>query len=114
VIPVSAFLYLELFAALALAAWVIIRHPTAGPRSLPSAVASMLGAMLVIDLFPSVALHLLASPGRLLPLLCLAILPPFALFLTTAWVIRALLAQAGPRGGEPVRRPQLKTSASRR
>jgi hypothetical protein len=114
VITVSVFLYLELFAGLMLAAWLLIRHPTIAPSSLSSALASMLAAMLLIDLFPSAISHLLTSPGRLPPLLCLSILPPFALFLTTAWVIRALMAQAGnPGGGEPVPRSRMDASAPR-
>jgi hypothetical protein len=37
-------------------------------------------------------------------------LPPAALFLTTAWVIRVLMAQAGPRGGQHVRSPRAHAS----
>jgi hypothetical protein len=103
VISLSAFLYLEVFAAAALAAWVFARRPNLGPTALPSALALMLGTIVVMDAFPSVVRVLPTLPGGRLTLLCLAMLPPAALFLTTAWVIRVLMAQAGPRDGHRVR-----------
>ena len=70
----------------------------------------MLGTILVMDAFPSAVRLLPTLPGGRLSLLCLAMLPPAALFLTTAWVIRVLMAQAGPRGGQHVRSPRAHAS----
>lgn len=114
-LPLSAFLYLEVFAAAALAAWVFVRCRSVGPKSLPMAFAAMLAAMGVMSVFPSLVPLLLSSAAGTFALLCLALLPPVALFLTTAWVIRAILAQAGsPSDGERVRGPRVDASGPTR
>lgn len=103
---VSAFVWIDLIAAAALALWIVARYPNVGPKSLGSALV----AFLVGQLIPSLGLVVVQPVVRLphgieLALLGVA-LPMFVvMFLTTMWLMRASMGLVGgPRGGQRIRR----------
>jgi hypothetical protein len=101
----GAFLVLDLAAAAVLAVWLAATEPRLGPRSLGGALAAFLAGQCL----PAVGLQ--ALPGVLalgwgLQLALLGVVLPvfFFMFLTVAWLMRAVARTVGgPRGGHPAR-----------
>jgi hypothetical protein len=105
VISLSGFLYLELACACALAAWVILRHPAFGPRSLTAAFGLVVLALALGDVAPFALRVLVSLPCGIYLALLGCVLPVFfAMCLTTGWLMRALLDTAqGSSGGGGLR-----------
>jgi hypothetical protein len=105
-VTVSEFLYVELIAAVVLAAWLLVRYPHFGPRSIGWALLACLGGLAA----PKIGLTVLPLVLRL-PLgpqlaLFAVVLPVFTvMFLTVGWLMRAFGSAlgGGPRGGHPIR-----------
>jgi hypothetical protein len=100
VIDLSTYLYLELFAAAALALWVIARFPQFGPKSLvPAAVVAVL-AFAVGQLAPSgIVVVATSTPAGVYAALACVLLVLFVMLLTTAWLLRAMLRLLNGAGG---------------
>lgn len=102
---VGSFLWIELFAAAALALWVALRYPSLGPKSIGSALLAFLAGQCA----PSIGLWLLPlivqlPDGSHLVLLIVVLPALFVMLLTTVWLLRVCAtAYGGPRGGHRVR-----------
>jgi hypothetical protein len=99
-IPVTAFLGVELGAAAALALWTITRFPRVGPRSLRSAILLVGAGLLILQLAPYEAALLAHLPHGVYVALFACILPSFfAAFLAVGWLMRLVVGQLGGSGG---------------
>ena len=86
----NAFLWIDVFAAAALAVWFVARRPDLGPRSLRSALVVFAAG----QLFPTFGLALLRPavglPQGLVVALVGVALPSFVvMFVTTIWLFKA-------------------------
>jgi hypothetical protein len=100
VIPVSAFLCVELVAAAVLALWVAVRYPGFGPKSLRSSLTVLVVAFTVLQLSTLVEDSLIALPHGAYVFLFGSVLPSFFVaFLAAAWLLRVLAAAFGGSGG---------------
>lgn len=97
---VGAFLWLDLFAAAALAVWVLVCLPRLGPRTVGWAIVAFIAGQCA----PSLGLEVLGSVVRLPHgpqlALVLVVLPVFfVMFVTIAWLMRACIGTIGGGGG---------------
>lgn len=99
-LSVSGFLCVELVAGALLALWVAVRFPSFGPKALRPAMALVLVGMLLTRA-ASFGIHpLLHVPNGAYLALFGCVLPSvFAVYLSTAWLMRLLVAQFGGSGG---------------
>ena len=100
-IPLTVYLYVELISAAALALWVIVRWPRIGPRSIFTAVAVVLVALLLGNFASTGVAVAVTLPGGIYAALLGFVLPVFLLLLlASGWLIRSLLAaSSGGSGG---------------
>jgi len=99
-ISLSAFLELELLGAAALAAWVLVRKPNFGPRSVTRAILVSLLAVAAGDAAPYLAKLIAKAPHGPYIALFACVLPVFVfMLLAAAWLVRALLDLVGGGGG---------------
>ena len=101
---VGTFVWADLAASVLLAAWVLVRRPDLGPRSLRGvAIVFVLGQVVA-----QIAVALVAPVEQLrhgvqLALVVVVLPALFAMVLSSLWVVRALAdAIVDPRGGHPV------------
>ncbi len=100
VLTLTGLLYADVAGSAALAAWVIVRFPRHRPASVGRAMLLLLGALVCAQIVPSFipALMRLADGYYIVLLGC--VLPVFfSLFLTSGWLLLAILAGSGSRGG---------------
>lgn len=103
-LSLSAYLDIEVAAAAVLAAWLMRRHPTVGPRSVVRSALLLVATVLVGDLLPAGVRIVVRLPaGFYLALLAVVLPSLFAIFLATGWFLRALFSSAGGSqgGGHP-------------
>lgn len=102
---ISGFLWVDLVTAAVLVAWVIVRYPNLGPRSITWAVVCvLLGATAPKIALAALPLVLRLPHGLQIALLGVVLPVFFVMFLTMGWLIRACAgALGGPRGGHRVR-----------
>ena len=99
-VPLTVYLYIELLGAGLLAAWFLAVFPRKGPKTLTGAIGPVLIALAVGELAPVVILALRGIPDARLIVLLGFVLPLFfAFFVTTGWLLRALLAAVSGRSG---------------
>ena len=99
-IPLTAYLYIELLGAGVLAGWFLAVFPRTGPKTLTSAIGPVLLSLAVGELAPLVIWAVRDVPGALLVVLLGFVLPLFfSFFVTTGWLLRALVAALGGRTG---------------
>jgi hypothetical protein len=100
-IPLLVYLYVELFGAGLLAAWFLVVCPRRGPKSITGAIGPVLIALAVGELAPLVIWASRGVPDALFVVLVGFVLPVFvSFFVTTGWLLRALLsALTGRHGG---------------
>jgi hypothetical protein len=101
VISVQAFLCFQLVASALLAVWVVERLPRVGPRSLRSAFAFCIGALVLVRLLPSTAGIVRDLPHGAYAVLFSCAVAFFFAFLGAIWLIRSLAAGLGSSGGGP-------------
>jgi hypothetical protein len=100
VIPLSVYMYVELFSAAALAVWVMARFPRRGPRSIMSAAGLVVVALALGRLAPAAIRVVVGAPFGIYVALLGCVLPLFfSIFLTTGWLMRAFLGHLGGSGG---------------
>jgi hypothetical protein len=93
-------MYVELFSAAALAVWVMARFPRRGPRSIMSAAGLVVVALALGRLAPAAIRVVVGAPFGIYVALLGCVLPLFfSIFLTTGWLMRALLGRVGGSGG---------------
>jgi hypothetical protein len=101
-ISLSAFLHVELVAAAVLALWVVARYPKFGPKSLRSATAVAVIALLVMQIASFGVGPMIRLPHGMFAALFGCTLPSFfAAFLAAAWLMRVLAGALGGSGGGP-------------
>ena len=99
-IPLSAFLDLELAAAALLAGWVLVARPGVGPRSVWWAALLAIVAFALGDGTPYLVRLIAKVPFGPYIALFLCVLPMlFFMLISAAWLIRALLGLFGSGGG---------------
>ena len=99
-IPLQAFLYVELVAAAALALWVVARYPGFGPHSIRSAVGFLAIGLALLQFTPQGVHLIIQLPHGVYAALFLCALPGFfAAFLAAAWLLRVLAGSLGGSGG---------------
>jgi hypothetical protein len=102
-VTVGGFLWLELVAALMLAAWVMVRYPNFGPRSIGWAIVCALAGATVPRIGLTVLPLVLRLPNGVELALLGVVLPVFAvMFLATGWLMRALARSLGGGRAEAI------------
>jgi hypothetical protein len=103
-VTIGGFVWSELFAALVLVAWVMVRYPNLGPHSIRWAIVCALAGAVAPRAGLAVLPLVLGLPYGVDLALFGVVLPVFAaMFLATAWLVRAFIRLGGPRGGHRVR-----------
>jgi hypothetical protein len=99
-VPLTVYLYIELLGAGVLAAWFLAVCPEKGPKTLTGAIGPVLIALAIGELAPLVILALRDMPDSTFVVLIGFVLPLFcSFFVTTGWLLRALLSAVGGRSG---------------
>jgi hypothetical protein len=100
VIPLSVYLYFELFSAAALALWVMARFPQRGPKSIVSAAGVLVVALALGHVAPTGIRALAGLPYGVYVALLGCVLPIFfSICLAIGWLTRAFLGAVGGSGG---------------
>ena len=104
-ISLTALLYADVFGAVTLAGWTIGRFPRQRPTSVVTALAIAVAAMLVAQVSLRFIPVLMGLKEGLYVVLIGCVLPIFfCLFLTTGWLLLAILGlHDEPSGGDGVR-----------
>lgn len=101
---VGGLLWAELGAAALLAAWVMVRYPNFGPRSILSAVSCAIAGAAAPRVGLAVLPLVLRLPGGFELALFGVVLPVFAaMLLAVGWLMRAFIGLGGPGDGHRVR-----------
>jgi hypothetical protein len=114
VISLTALLYLDVAGAGVLAAWTVARLPRLRPKTITTSLGCVAASMLVAQVAPPFIPHLMALTDGMYVVLLGCVLPIFfLLFLTSGWLLLAILERrGGTGGGHRVSLPQLRDSRS--
>ena len=103
-LSLTSFLYVDVVAAMILAAWAAVRFPGVRPRSIVGALLLLLLVMAAAQVVPAFIPLLMQMTGGFYVVLIGCVLPVFSLmFLAAGWLLLAILdSHRGPRGGHRV------------